>query len=80
MARCQSLHQLPRFFRDGDGGDRLWRRQQRRNRIFEQLGQRALHHRIAVVVDVAAIRRQADVAVGNVIGSNLFNILAVMGG
>ena len=24
--------------------------------------------------------RQADVAVGNVIGSNLFNILAVMGG
>jgi cation:H+ antiporter len=29
---------------------------------------------------MAAIRRQADVAVGNVIGSNLFNILAVMGG
>ena len=29
---------------------------------------------------MAAIRRQAEVAVGNVIGSNLFNILAVMGG
>lgn len=29
---------------------------------------------------MAALRRQADVAVGNVIGSNLFNILAVMGG
>lgn len=29
---------------------------------------------------MAAIRRQADVAVGNVVGSNLFNILAVMGG
>lgn len=28
---------------------------------------------------MAAIRRQTDVAVGNVIGSNLFNILAVMG-
>lgn len=28
---------------------------------------------------MAAIRRQADVAVGNAIGSNLFNILAVMG-
>ena len=27
----------------------------------------------------AAIRRQADVAIGNVIGSNLFNILAIMG-
>ena len=29
---------------------------------------------------MAAIRRQTDVAVGNVVGSNLFNILAVMGG
>ncbi|MEM8751667.1 MAG: calcium/sodium antiporter [Pseudomonadota bacterium] len=29
---------------------------------------------------MAAIRRQADVAVGNVVGSNLFNILAVAGG
>ena len=28
---------------------------------------------------MAALRRQADVAVGNVVGSNLFNILAVMG-
>lgn len=28
---------------------------------------------------MAAIRRQSDVAVGNVIGSNMFNILAVMG-
>ncbi len=28
---------------------------------------------------MAAIRRQADVAVGNVVGSNLFNILAVAG-
>ncbi|MEM7268119.1 MAG: calcium/sodium antiporter [Pseudomonadota bacterium] len=28
----------------------------------------------------AAFRRQAEVAVGNVIGSNMFNILAVMGG
>lgn len=27
----------------------------------------------------AAIRRQADVAIGNIIGSNLFNILAIMG-
>ena len=27
----------------------------------------------------AAIRRQADVAIGNVIGSNLFNLLAIMG-
>ncbi len=28
---------------------------------------------------VAAIRRQADVAIGNVVGSNLFNIVAIMG-
>jgi len=28
---------------------------------------------------VAAIRKQADVAMGNVIGSNIFNILAIMG-
>jgi len=28
---------------------------------------------------IAALRRQADVAIGNVIGSNLFNILAIMG-
>lgn len=28
---------------------------------------------------MAAIRRQADVALGNVIGSNLFNLLAIMG-
>ncbi|SEN20171.1 calcium/sodium antiporter [Palleronia pelagia] len=28
---------------------------------------------------IAAIRRQADVALGNVIGSNLFNLLAIMG-
>ncbi|MFC3053048.1 calcium/sodium antiporter [Kordiimonas pumila] len=28
---------------------------------------------------MAAIRRQCDVAVGNVIGSNIFNILAIMG-
>ncbi len=28
---------------------------------------------------VAAMRRHADVAIGNVIGSNLFNILAIMG-
>jgi cation:H+ antiporter len=28
---------------------------------------------------MAAIRRQSDVAVGNVIGSNMFNVLAVMG-
>lgn len=28
---------------------------------------------------VAALRKQADVAIGNVIGSNLFNILAIMG-
>jgi len=27
----------------------------------------------------AAIRKQADVAIGNIIGSNLFNILAIMG-
>lgn len=28
---------------------------------------------------VAALRRQADVAIGNVIGSNMFNLLAIMG-
>ncbi|MGB0922224.1 MAG: calcium/sodium antiporter [Alphaproteobacteria bacterium] len=28
---------------------------------------------------VAAVRKQTDVAIGNVIGSNLFNILAIMG-
>jgi len=28
---------------------------------------------------VAALRRQADVALGNVIGSNMFNLLAIMG-
>lgn len=28
---------------------------------------------------IAALRRQADIAVGNVLGSNLFNILGVMG-
>ncbi len=28
---------------------------------------------------VAAVRRQADVALGNVIGSNMFNLLAIMG-
>ena len=28
---------------------------------------------------VAAYRRQADVALGNVIGSNMFNLLAIMG-
>ena len=28
---------------------------------------------------MAAIRRQADVALGNVIGSNLFNLLAIIG-
>jgi cation:H+ antiporter len=28
---------------------------------------------------VAALRRQADVALGNVIGSNIFNLLAIMG-
>lgn len=28
---------------------------------------------------MAAIRRQADVAIGNVIGSNMFNLLAIMG-
>jgi cation:H+ antiporter len=28
---------------------------------------------------VAAIRRQADVALGNVIGSNMFNLLAIIG-
>lgn len=28
---------------------------------------------------VAAMRRQADVAIGNVIGSNMFNLLAIMG-
>ena len=27
----------------------------------------------------AALRRQADVALGNVIGSNMFNLLAIMG-
>jgi cation:H+ antiporter len=27
----------------------------------------------------AALRRHADVAIGNVLGSNLFNILAIMG-
>ncbi len=29
---------------------------------------------------VAALRRQPDIAVGNVIGSNIFNVLAVVGG
>ena len=28
---------------------------------------------------VAALRRQSDLAIGNVLGSNLFNILAIMG-
>lgn len=28
---------------------------------------------------VAAMRKQADVAIGNVIGSNIFNIVAIMG-
>ncbi len=28
---------------------------------------------------MAALRRQADVALGNVIGSNMFNLLAVIG-
>jgi cation:H+ antiporter len=28
---------------------------------------------------MAAIRKQADVAMGNVIGSNIFNILAILG-
>lgn len=28
---------------------------------------------------VAALRRQAEVALGNVIGSNMFNLLAIMG-
>jgi cation:H+ antiporter len=28
---------------------------------------------------IAAIRKQADVAIGNVIGSNTFNILAILG-
>jgi len=28
---------------------------------------------------MAAIRRQADVALGNVIGSNMFNLLAIIG-
>ena len=28
---------------------------------------------------IAALRRQADVALGNVIGSNMFNLLAIMG-
>lgn len=32
-----------------------------------------------VTTVMATIRRQADVALGNVIGSNLFNILAIMG-
>jgi cation:H+ antiporter len=29
---------------------------------------------------VAAIRKQSDIALGNVIGSNLFNLLFVLGG
>mgnify|MGYP006288355545 CR=1 FL=1 len=32
-----------------------------------------------VTTIMAALRRQADVAIGNVIGSNLFNLLAIMG-
>ena len=28
---------------------------------------------------MAALRRQADVALGNVIGSNMFNLLAIIG-
>ncbi len=28
---------------------------------------------------MAAIRKQADVAIGNVIGSNMFNLLAIIG-
>ena len=28
---------------------------------------------------MAALRRQADVAMGNVIGSNMFNLLAIIG-
>lgn len=28
---------------------------------------------------VAAIRRQADIAVGNIIGSNIFNVLGILG-
>ncbi len=28
---------------------------------------------------VAAVRRQADIAVGNIVGSNIFNILAILG-
>ena len=28
---------------------------------------------------MAAIRRHADVALGNVIGSNMFNLLAIIG-
>ncbi len=28
---------------------------------------------------MAALRRQADVALGNVIGSNIFNLLAIIG-
>jgi cation:H+ antiporter len=28
---------------------------------------------------MAALRRHADVAIGNVIGSNMFNLLAIMG-
>ncbi len=28
---------------------------------------------------MAAVRNQADVALGNVIGSNMFNLLAIMG-
>ncbi|NLK41651.1 MAG: sodium:calcium antiporter, partial [Planctomycetes bacterium] len=28
---------------------------------------------------VAAIRRQPDIAVGNVVGSNIFNLLAILG-
>jgi Ca2+/Na+ antiporter len=32
-----------------------------------------------VTTVMAALRRQTDVAIGNVVGSNLFNILAIMG-
>ena len=28
---------------------------------------------------VAAIRRQADISIGNIVGSNIFNILAILG-
>jgi cation:H+ antiporter len=34
---------------------------------------------IVATTVVAALRRQADVALGNVIGSNMFNLLAIMG-